>query len=212
MTLKKCFICKRPVLELKGQFHKLDTYFLNEQDDIAYEQGAFGWCHTSCLSKSSWGSFWSERRISHMTSIMGYLKLLNSTDLTVLFDPRRNKYIVLRSDGVAFYIELPLLKYKKDCPTGIMLPVFEEMNLELDEPELAHKICDTLAKTKSFPLQDLVNALDLNDTLLYPDAIIDGVLLFNKALKENWGDNWTSGNASYSEFIPQEVLDAVLSA
>lgn len=38
MNLNNCFICKRPVLELRGQFEVLDTYLL-KKDDVAYQQG-----------------------------------------------------------------------------------------------------------------------------------------------------------------------------
>jgi hypothetical protein len=210
MNLENCFICKRPVLEFSGQFEKLDTYLLNE-DDAAYEQGAFGWCHTSCLSKSRWGAFWAERRIWHLTSVKGFPKLHSDVSLTVVCNPRTDERIVLRADGVSFSIKPSMLEHKKDCPDGILLPIFEEMNLELDEPKLTREIRDTLAKTKYFPLQKLVKALELNDYLLYPEAIIDGALRFNKALKQEWVDNWVSADVSYNQFIPQEVLEPVLS-
>ncbi len=33
MNLDTCFICKRPVLEFRSQFEKLDTYLLKESDE-----------------------------------------------------------------------------------------------------------------------------------------------------------------------------------
>lgn len=57
---------------------------------------------------------------------------------------------------------------------------------------------------------DLVKALDLKDYLLYPEAIVDGALRFNKALKREWVGNWVSADMSYHQFIPQEVLSLVL--
>ena len=209
MNLENCFICKRPVLEFSGQFEKLDTYLLNE-DDTAYQQGAFGWCHTSCLSKSQWGAFWTKRRVLHFTQVRGFIKLHSNNSFTILCNPRTDEKFVLRDDGISFMIKHSMLEHKKDCPDGSFLPIFEEINLELDEPELTRKIRETLAKTKSFPLMDLVKALDLNDYLLYPDAIIDGALHFNKALKREWVGNWVSANMSYNQFIPQEVLNLVL--
>ena len=210
MNLENCFICKHPVLELVGQFEKLDTYLL-EEDDLAYQQGAFGWCHISCLSKSRWGAFWAQRRIWHLTSIMGFSKLHNDVALTLLCNPSMDERLVLRADGVSFTIKLSMLEYKKNCPDGIVLPIFEEINLELDEPELIRNICDTLVRTKYFPLQKLIQALELNDYLLYPQALVDGLLHFNKALKREWVGNWVSADVSYSQFIPKEVLELALS-
>lgn len=209
MNLENCFICQHPVLELSGQFEKLDSYLLNE-DDTAYQQGAFGWCHTSCLSKSQWGEFWTERRIWHFTKIKGFSKLDRGISLTVLCNPRLHEKLVLRADGVSFAIKQSMLEHKKNCSSGILLPIFEEMNLELDEPELVHNIRDTLEKTKYFPLHKLIKALELNDYLLYPEAVIDGKLHFNKALKREWVGSWVSADVSYHQFIPQDILEAAL--
>jgi hypothetical protein len=209
MNLESCFICNLPVLELNGQFEKLDTYLLNE-DDAAYQQNAFGWCHTSCLSKSNWGQFWTERRVWHLTKVKGFSQVYSGTCLSVMQNPRTDERIALRSDGVSFNIKPSLLGHRKDYSGGILLPVFEEINLELDEPTLIHDIRDALVRVKYFPLQQLIEALKLNDYLLYPQAVIDGSLRFDKALKREWVDNWVSANVSYSQFIPQEILDLAL--
>lgn len=209
MNLENCFICKRPVFELHGQFDKFDTYFLKE-DDLAYQQGAFGWCHTSCLSKSPWAEFWTQRVILHFTQVRGFIKLFSNDFLTILFNPRiKEKYIFL-NDGVSFTIKDSMLKHKKEFPGGFFLPIFEEMNLELDDREFIRNIRETLVKTKSFPLKNIIEHLNLQDYLLYPDAVIDGKLCFNKSLERYWGNNWVSADISYNQFIPQEVLELVL--
>jgi hypothetical protein len=122
MNLDTCFICKRPVLEFRSQFEKLDTYLLKESDE-AYQQGAFGWCHARCLSTSNWGAFWADRRIQHMTGIMGFAKIGESDTLTVACNPRTGQVNVLRTDGISFTIMPSALDSKKDCPGGILLPV-----------------------------------------------------------------------------------------
>jgi hypothetical protein len=147
MNLDNCFICKRPVLEFEGQFDKLDTYLLNESDD-AYQQGAFGWCHARCLSTSNWGAFWAQRRIHHMTEVMGFAKSSEIGALTAI----RN------------------------------------------------------------PLSKLVEALNVTDCLLYPEAILDGMMQFDKTLKQHWMGNWVSAMVAYNQFVPQAVVDLVTSA
>jgi hypothetical protein len=211
MNLENCFICKRPVLEFEGQFEKLDTYLLNESD-AAYQQGAFGWCHARCLSTSNWGAFWAERRIQHMTEVMGFAKNSESGTLTAVCNPRTGQVSVLRTDGISFTVMPSAFDSKKDCPGGILLPVSEEMNLEFDDPKLACEIRDSLVKSKCFPLSKLVEALDLTDCLLYPEAILDGMMHFDKTLKREWMGNWVSAIVAYSQFVPQAVVDFVTSA
>jgi hypothetical protein len=208
MNLENCFICKRPVLELTGQFGNLDTYFLNE-DDLAYQEGAFGCCHTHCLSTSSWGRFWSQRRILHFTQVMGFQKLYSNDSFTIICNPCTNDKLVLRDDGVSFTVKDSLFKNKKECSEGILIPILEEMNLEFDNPELTHNIRNQLIKTKSFPLNHLIQALDLNDYMLYPNAIMDGALIFNESLQREWIGNWVSADVSYHQFIPQDIVDVM---
>jgi hypothetical protein len=211
MNLESCFICKRRVLEFEGQFEKLDTYLLNESDD-AYQQGAFGWCHARCLSTSNWGGFWAQRRIQHMTKVMGFAKISEAGTLTAVCNPRTEQVAVLRTDGITFTVMPSALDRKKDCSGGVLLPVSEEMNLEFDDPKLACEIRDSLVKSKSFPLSKLVEALNLTDWLLYPEAILDGMMHFDKTLKREWMGNWVSAVAAYSQFLPQAVVDLVTSA
>lgn len=211
MNLDNCFICKRPVLEFEGQFDKLDTYLLNESDD-AYQQGAFGWCHARCLSTSNWGAFWAERRIQHMTEVMSFVKSSKIGALTAIRNTRTGEVSVLRTDGITFSVMPSAFDRKKDCLGGILLPVSEEMNLEFDDPKLACEIRDSLVKSRCFPLSKLVEALNLTDSLLYPEAVLDGMMQFDKTLKQYWMDNWVSARVAYNQFIPQAVVDIITSA
>jgi len=211
MNLDSCFICKRPVLEFEGQFEKLDTYLLNESDD-AYQQGAFGWCHARCLSASHWGAFWAERRIQHMTKVMGFAKINETSTLTAVCNPRTEQVSVLRTDGITFSVSPSAFDRKKDCPGGILLPVSEPMHLEFDDPKLACEIRDSLVKSRCFPLSELVEALNLTDSLLYPEAVLDGMMQFDKTLKQHWmGNYWVSARVAYNQFMPQAVVDLVMS-
>ena len=214
MKLESCFICKRLVLELEGQFTKLDTYLLHG-DDAAYQQGAFGWCHLSCLSASNWGNFWTKRRIQHMTEIMGFVKIRSSGSLTALQNPRTGEITVLQDDGVSFFIPSSSRLRKnrvvpKLVPGGVLLPILEEMNLEFDDPLLAQETREALLEFKHFPLSKLIEALKIKDCLLYPNAVSDGTLRFSKVLRRDWVGNWVSAIASYNRFIPQAIADLVV--
>jgi hypothetical protein len=87
-----------------------------------------------------------------------------------------------------------------------------EMNLEFDDPKLACEILDSLVKSRCFPLSKLVEALNLTDCLLYPEAILDGMMQFDKTLKQEWMGNWVSASIAYNQFVPQAVVDLVTSA
>ena len=205
MNLETCFLCKRPVLELEGQFEKLDTYLLDETD-TAYAQGAFGWCHARCLSASTWGKFWAERRIQHLTGVLGYSMISEDNAQTALRHPHTGDMITVRADGVTFAISTSALTQKRDTRGGVLLAVSEEMNLEFDDPDLAQEIRDRLVRLGQYPLPKVVAALDLSDCLLCPEAISGGALHFDKHLQGDWIDDWVSAIAEYDRFLPEAVL------
>ena len=66
MELSSCVACKLPVLELEGQFDKLDSYFLG--DDGPPEESA-GWWHLSCLRVSDVGRAWQAARLRNYRDV-----------------------------------------------------------------------------------------------------------------------------------------------
>lgn len=205
MNLEPCFLCSKPVLELAGQFDKLDSYEL-DPNDTAVAQGAFGWCHGLCLVRSSWGPLWFERRRARYLGPVGYRQIAGSEGLVALQNPRTNEKIVLRRDGLMFAFDARALAKKTPCEGGVLLPTVEEMNLELDDPELVKTIRAQLLEQKTFPLSRLVDALGIGDRMLFPGALEQGVLCFDKSLKRLWVGNWVSARAVHARFIPNEVL------
>ena len=145
---------------------------------------------------------------------MGFAKIIEIGALTAIRNSRTGQVSVLRTDGITFSVMPSAFEFdrKKDCLGGILLPVSEEMNLEFDDPKLACEIRDSLVKSRCFPLSKLVEALNLTDCLLYPEAILDGMMQFDKTLKQEWMGNWVSASVAYNQFVPQAVVELVTSA
>lgn len=210
MNLERCFVCKLPVLELEGQFEKLDSYLLDGTSDELYENEAFGWCHSKCLSTSTWGWSWSKRLINYATNVLGYKSVVEDDNmLTGLINLHTQDMMVLRKDGVNFFVSPSELAKKRSHPGGFLLPVTEEMNLEFDDIELAKEIRDTLVKEKSYPLVNIVRSLRLSDRLLFPEAIQDGKLRFDTSLQREWRGAWVSAIADYQKFFPHELMAVI---
>lgn len=208
MNLPNCFICKRPVIEFKGQFEKLDTYMIDSNDD-AYKQKAFGWCHSICLSKSEWGAHWSKLRFIYLSEVMGFVKINERDGLTALFDSRSEQFIILRNDGVSYSVLSPNFDGNVNNVNGLMIPVSEEMNIEFNSTKLAEKVRESLVKSAIFPLEEIIYSLGLTNTLLYPDAVRDGLMKLDKNLMLESFGNWVSAIAVYKQYLPKPVLDLV---
>ncbi|WP_414553027.1 hypothetical protein [Anabaena sp. CCY 0017] len=72
----------------------------------AYQQGAFSWCHTSCLSKSQWGAFWTKRRILHLTQVRGFIKLHSNNSFTIRLLQQQEGEITVTTFAVSAQISI----------------------------------------------------------------------------------------------------------
>lgn len=209
MNLEKCFICNFAVLELKGQFEKLDPYVLNEHE-LAFKKNAFGWCHSKCLCKSTWGAFWAEQQVWHKVHVMGFEEIVRTRHFSIIRNPRDSTIAIIRSDGVTFNIDASaLLLIKKVKNEDIMLPVSEEINIEFDNSAIVNEIKHCLIRNLPYPLQFVVDIFDINEKLIFPKAIDEGYLQFDKKLKQYWIGNWISAKAVYHQFIPKTVVELI---
>lgn len=205
MNLESCFLCALPVLELKGQFDKLDSYYLQPEDD-AYVQGAYGWCHALCLVRSSWGHFWFTRRREHFTENIGYQQAASDGEHCVLRHPRTGELLILRADGLMFDVAPRALTKAKPSEGGVMLPIEQEMNIELDEGDLVREIRDDLVNQKRYPLWGLIDGLGIRAQMMFPRALEGGELRLDKRLRREWVGSWISAKAVYHRFLPDRVV------
>lgn len=205
MNLEPCFLCSLPVMELEGQFDKMDSYYLLPEDD-AYVQGAYGWCHALCLAQSSWGAFWFTRRRKHFTENMGYEQKASTGEHCVLRRPRDGTLLILRHDGLMFDIAPHALSKAKSTEGGVLLPVEHEMNLELDTAATVQKIRDDLMKHKRYSLWALIDEVGIRERMLFPRALEGGELRLDKRLRREWFGNWLSAKVVYERFIPDEIV------
>ena len=208
MTLPRCFLCKRMLLELEGQDGQLQPYLLKSGD----AQDAVGSCHYACLVHSAHGALWAERRIEHGVITVGLREVAEAEHLTALVNPRTEELSVIRSDGVLYsFTRRESLAGGEPTPGGVLLPVQHELNLELpEERALVLDVNQTFAAREPFPLMEIVDRLALRDTLLAPQALAQGELRRSRTpVPAPLRERWISAQAAYARFIPEEVVRLV---
>ncbi|WP_428264101.1 hypothetical protein [Haliangium sp.] len=208
MNLESCFLCRRPVLELRGQFTILHPYQLEEGDE-AIEHEAYGWCHLACLVGSEWGRLWHDRLRTHFLTVRGYHEVAEVGPMRVLQHPRTEDVVALDRDGVMLAFHPREAANKRAVAEGCLLRVRGEMNLEFDDAEQVALIRAALSEDGQFPLLRLVDMLGIASVILTPRALERGALRFDKKLKRRWGGRWVSAHADYELLVPREVLACV---
>jgi len=213
-----CFICGRLVLGLVGQDTVLDTMFLKseEEDNQVVQESAFGPVHYSCLLRSKWVQFWSKRIYENLTEVRrmpviavtdGYVALSNSVLRT---------YFVLGEDGLSATIEGENYDRWRPVDGGWLIQVIHEHTMNLTGFENALEfVRHSFSHLGHCLIVDLVRALDLYDTLLYPVALEGGVIRpirgRGKRVLTQAQLSFVETVADYHQFLPYAVGQAIRS-
>ncbi len=96
MRLPSCVACGLPVLELRGQYTKLDSFLIKNGVPPAETAGTY---HAACLAASPIGASWGSALVASYTTVRGYQRLADVGDWTVVKNPRTAETLALGRYG-----------------------------------------------------------------------------------------------------------------
>lgn len=202
MKLSRCTHCKLPVLELEGQFSKLDSLFIHNGHP---PPATAGWWHAGCLAGSDAAAAWYEARVRNFRDVRRYQEVAATPEWTVLREPNRGKLLAIGRNGDL----LSLSRGRKGARAvagGAVYPVLDEVfHLELDDQGLVQRIKDGLTSTGTFSVPVLLEGMAIADRTVHPEALEHGVLRFDGGLQAHWGPRFVSAQAEYGVFVPSEL-------
>jgi hypothetical protein len=203
MKLSKCRNCGLPVLELEGQFSKLDSLYLD--DNFPRPETSGKW-HARCLAESDAALLWYECRLRNFRDVRGYQPLAEYPHWTVVREPRRGDVIAFGRSGELLSLSRGNRKRARKVEEGRIYPKLEdEFHFELDDPDLVRSMQEGLLNVGSYPLPAVLDAMGIRDKVVHPEAIERGVFRFNKRLQAEWGKRFASASAEYGVFVPTEL-------
>jgi hypothetical protein len=208
MDLPSCFLCSAPVLELEGQFAKLDTYELQPTDE-ALKQRAWGWCHLVCLRGSPWATFWARRRRERYTE-QQQLPVVGTTAMgTVVRREQNRESVIIGAEGSLLTLEDEQLAAAEPFPGGWRIPLVEKYGLDLDDTPLVARVQAVLQSVGSYPVSELISALGIEDKIHRPAVLADAVFRYDKELAGSWSETWLAAQAVYHVFVPDDLFALV---
>ncbi len=199
MKLSSCVACTLPVLELEGQFEKLDSYYLAGGSPAL---ATAGWWHARCLIESEVGPSWYAARLANYREVRGHTVVAELPAWTVVTGPR--------GDRLAFGRNGQLLslggKPTRTVPGGAIHPhVDREFNLELSDLALAEAIKQGLSTAGTYPLLAVFEGLGIADRVAHAEALDGGVFRYVADLAGYWSPRSVSARAEYGTFMPAEL-------
>lgn len=220
MRDRLCFVCKQDVLGLSGQDATMDTVWLGggSVDSLRVTfRNAFGPCHLRCLADSTWGRIWARAYAAHEEQQNGS-PLFYSDGIHVLFRRERLKETRLVSQyGWMATITDAALHQAVPTENGYLAPVRHVLRRDLsDRPQLLQSVQAALLRQGTYPLLALVQAFGVEARLLYPSAVVNGVLRpvrddTNAAVPSTLSpSSFLEVAAEYACFVPQDIGDLML--
>lgn len=203
MNLSRCVACDLPVLELEGQFTKLDSFFIQNGSP---PPDTAGWWHVRCLAGSDAGPAWYAARLRNYRDVRRFVPIAELAKWTVLSSPQHNKVLALAHHGELIELSSRRRKHGRAVDSGLIFPhVEEEFHLELEDASIIQAIKDGFIISGTYPLSAVLAALGIADRTVHPEVLERGALRFVRSLQEYWRPHAVSARVEYGVFIPAEL-------
>lgn len=197
-----CTFCNLPVLEVKGQFQKLDSYYLDESDLL---DGSAGYWHTSCLKGSPYGAGWHDLRLKNFTTVRGYQLVANVGEWSVIQHPRTKDPLAISTSGDFLSLVFPAGRIRRVAQGSVHRVEEPEYNLHLEEAPIIQAVKDALSSVGTFPVLALFEALGIADRALHPEALEGSLIHFSRSQTRNWAEHSVAARWEYGVFIPEAL-------
>lgn len=195
-NLDLCIFSQQPVLELRGQFEKLDTYYLEKKDEL-FRKKIYGSCYSAAMKKSEWGALWYKQRMQYARK-MGYRVMSMAGNHCVVDQGQALE--VYYADGTRAYLgrdEIP--------QSGNHITINQHYNLELNDVARVAAIREKLEQEGSYPLWKLIEHLGVQDQILEP-AQLQNALAYAQDPAAAPVGNWLGLKLVYDYHLPPEIL------
>lgn len=198
MRSQICTYCQLPVLEIEGQFGKLDSYYLSGGESFA---DSVGYWHTSCLTTSPYGQSWHDVRLKNFTAVRNYQLVASVNEWSVIRHPRTAEHLALSTNGDFLSLMLPGGRIRRVAQGSIYRVVEPEYNLHLEDPSIIKTVQEALTAAKTFPVLALFEALGISERVFHPEALEGSMIHLSRALVRDWEETTVAARWEYGVFV-----------
>jgi hypothetical protein len=203
-NLPGCAGCGLPVLELRGQFTRLDSFLL--EGDTALASSAGDW-HLSCLAAANVGRGWRDARLANLRA-RGYDHVADVDGWSVVELRRTRDRLACSPDGVLLSL-LFASDGRRSVPGGLACRVdVPEMSVELDA---ATRVQAALTSSGTYPLLAFADDLGMRARLSHAELLVDSALRHDAELAEEWTPRFVLARVVHDVFVPGALMPHLIS-
>ncbi|VTS07760.1 hypothetical protein [Tuwongella immobilis] len=211
--MESCFLCRQPVMGLKGQDDFLDSAILDPGDEPHLAE-ADGECHGKCLTMSPWGEKWMQYRIRRQQRMPFVMLRHHDSGLISLHNRNNGDTTLFRADGTRWVLrDRDTHRIMIQGSEGYQLPLDQEFNCVFREKdELLAEMQSVLRASGRYSLMHFLQALGTDNRLLHPATVADSEWRFDSDFAQYWTASSISARLVSALFVPMDVYFAWLSA
>jgi hypothetical protein len=188
MKHSDCVGCGLPVLELEGQFERVDAAF---------------W-HTACLIQSPLGRDVYAARLHDLVDTRKYAVEHELESWTVVVHARGDKLALGKTGELLSLSNLGSKKKSRKADGGRVFPKIDEgYNLDLKDGGVIDTVRAGFASEGAFPLLSLFELLGLAEHVHHPAALERAMI---SAIRETTSRHFITMKIEYGVFVPDELL------
>lgn len=171
-----CFICKKPVLGIKGHdYHFVPQYFRGIKDNDQHLTAmSDGHCHLTCLENTDLGAFLQKQMKASYLRVGWTLLLENSFEI-VLFNKPYNLVKIIDYRGRVFDIKLTSKTHIDD--DVVFVDSISQFSIDSSwsepVPAILQDLYESVQKDKLYKFTDFIKAFSVEDKLLSYNAVED---------------------------------------
>lgn len=203
MSLPKCNDCGLVVLELEGEFAKLDSMLLGDGGPPA---ASAGWWHGRCLVESPVADAWRSVRLRNLQQVRQYAVVAQTPGWVVLLHPRSGELVGLGVGGLTLALSrLRAGRHRHVDGGAVYRVVVDEYNLELDDAGVIEDVKAALVETGTCSLASVAAVLGISDRMSHPELLAEGALILDEHLRPYWTASGLSARVEYGVFVPDAL-------
>jgi hypothetical protein len=203
MKLRSCPWCVKPVLELRGQIEILDSYYCSP--DEGPDVSTSGAWHSRCLLEADLGEPWFRARVENRLTIRDYAEIFRNSQWVVLFHPRSRSVEAFANSGQSLSLSKCQRRLRSVGGGAVHLVREADYNLELSSKTTISTVQEALLSEGTYPLPELLEAMDIHDRVLHPEAIAGAELIYDRSFRRGWTPNHVEMAMEYGVFVPTEL-------
>lgn len=205
-----CFICRKPILGLKGQDLVLDSYLLtgSGEDKKILDNETFGSVHIKCLSEDAFAfNFWRTRLLEHYSAGSFYKY---KDDILI----NNNSAEIMSFESIQIF---SVRKIEIQSVDDAQNNIASEHEINVDLTSLGrndlNQISEALKKRNLFPLIELIGKLKISDFIINSETLSDASIKAFVAEEEETfyalKEGFFSGICIYKIFVSDDFLSGL---